>query len=129
MLLIDRVDFLRIRAAVMIKDEIGVNLQPIFVRGLDKIEQLNLETEPGRHAAFLIEIAEVVVIVRIVAHRFPVGRFVRRREPQRSETGARDRREFRFDQAPPLMLAIFPSGTVPIKDLQDDTHNRRFFSA
>ena len=115
--LIDRVSFLRIRAAVMIKDEVGVDLQAIFVGGLDKVEQLNPETEPGRCAAFLIEIAEVVVIVRIVTHGFPVGRLVRGREPERGEAGARDISEFRFDQAPPLMLAIFPSGTVPIKAL------------
>ena len=124
LLLIDWVSLLGIRAAVMIKDEIGVNLQPILVRGLDKIEQLNPETEPSRRAALLIEITEVVVIVRIVTHRFPVGRLVRRREPQCCETGARDISEFRFDQAPPLMLAIFPSGAVPVKALQNDTHGQ-----
>jgi hypothetical protein len=34
-----------------------------------------------------------------------------------------DRRQFRFDEAPPLVFAVFRKGTIPIKRLQHYTHN------
>src|SRR4029453_18156323 len=98
------------------------------VRRLNEVEQVGLGTEPRRHAAFLIEFAEIVVIVRIVAHRFPAGCLVCRRKPQRRETCLRNDWQFRFDEGPPLVFAIFRSWTIPIKCLQHHTHNSPSFS-
>jgi hypothetical protein len=125
---VDRVWFLRISAAVVIENEVGVHLKSKSMRRLDEIEQVGLGTEPRRHAAFLIELAEIVIIVRIVAHRFPAGRLICRRKPQRGEAGLRDRRQFRFDEAPPLVFAVVRLRTIPIKRLQHHTHNSPSFS-
>src|SRR6476659_11141208 len=61
---VDWIWFLCVSAAVVIEHEIGVHLQSQRVRRLDEIEQLGLGTEPRRHAAFLIKLAEIVIIVR-----------------------------------------------------------------
>ena len=45
----------------MIEYEIGVHLQPECVSRLDQVEQFCFGTEPRRHAAFLIELAQVIV--------------------------------------------------------------------
>ena len=78
----------------MIEYQIGIHLQPECVSRLDQVEQFCFGTEPRRHAAFLIELAQVIEVVGIVAHRFPSGGFVCGRKPQRSETGFRDGRQF-----------------------------------
>src|SRR2546423_2915502 len=92
------------------------------MRRLDEVEQLGLGAEPRRHAAFLVKLAEIVVIVWVVTHRFPVGGLVRRRHPQGSEASFGNRRQFRSHEAPPGVLAIFRSRTIPIKALQHHTH-------
>jgi len=97
------------------------------VSGFDKIEQFGFGTEPRRDAAFLIKLAEIVVIVRVVAHRFPPGCFVCWWKPQGCETRLRDNRQFRFEERPPRVLVIFHLGTIPIKGLQHDTHNSPSF--
>lgn len=112
----------------MIENEVCVHLQSRHVSGFDQIEQLRLGSEPRRHAAFLIELAKIVIIVRVVTHRFPVGCLVRRRKPQCGETGSRDRRQFRLDEAPTLVFAVFRLRTIPIKRLQHHTHNSPSFS-
>ena len=120
---VNRIWFLRVSAAVVIKHEVGVHLQVKRVRRLDEIEEVGLGTEPRRHTAFLIKLAEVVIIVRVVAHRFPAGCLVCRRKPQGGKTSLRDGRQFRFDDAPPLVFAVFRLRTIPIKRLQHYTHN------
>src|SRR4029077_6986941 len=89
---VDRIWFLRVSAAIVIEHEIGVHLQSQRVRRLDEIEEVGLRTEPRWYAALLIKLAEIVIIVRVVAHRFPAGCLVCRRKPQGGETGLRDRR-------------------------------------
>src|SRR5262249_46127183 len=98
------------------------------MRRVDEIEQLGFGTEPRRDAAFLIKLAEIVIIVWIVAHRLPAGCLVCRREPQCGETCLRDRRQFGFYETPPLVFPIFRLGTIPIKSLQHHTHNSPSFS-
>src|SRR6186997_2887065 len=112
---VDWIWFLRVSAAVVIEHEIGVHLQSQCVRRLDDIEQVGLGTEPRQHAAFLVKLAEIVIIVRVVAHRFPAGGLICRWKPQGGETSLRDCRQLRFDKAPPLVFAVFRLGTIPIK--------------
>jgi len=71
----------------MIEYQIGIHLQPEYVGRLDKVEQFSFGPEPRRHAAFLIEFAEVIVVIGIVTHRFPSGGFVCGWKPQCSEPG------------------------------------------
>jgi len=61
------------------------------------------------------------------SHRFPARCLVRWRKPQRGETRVRDRGEFRFNEAPPLVFAVFRLRTIPIKRLQHHTHNSPSF--
>src|SRR6266498_5742380 len=106
----------------MIEYQVCINLQSESVSRLDQVEQFGFGTEPRRHAAFLIEFTQIVLIVGIVAHRFPPRRLVRGWKPQRGEASLRNRGQFGFDVSPPLVLAIFYLRTIPIKRLQHDTH-------
>src|SRR5215471_1033524 len=89
----------------------------------DKIEKVGFGTEPRWDASFLVELAQVIIIVRVVAHRFPARRLVCRRKPKGSETCLCDGWQFRFNESPPLMFAVLCLGTIPIKCLQHHTHN------
>ena len=113
----------------MIEYEICIGFQSQRVRRLDEVEQVGLGTEPRRHAVFLIKLAEIVVIVWVVAHRFPARCLVCRRKPQRGKTCLRNDWQSRFDEAPPLVFEIFRYWTIPIKCLQHHTHNSPSFSA
>src|SRR4029453_5475883 len=101
----------------MIEYKVCINLQSESVSRLVQVEQFGFGTEPCRHAAFLIELAKVVVIVGIVAHRFPSGGFVCGRKPQRCEARLSNRGQFGFYIRPPLMVSILYLGDNPNKTL------------
>ena len=61
----------------MVDHVIGIDLQIGAVRGGDQALQLFARAEPGRDRTFLVELAEVEKIIRVVTHRGIAGGLVR----------------------------------------------------
>ena len=79
----ERIDFALVSAGVVIDDHIRDQTQPGAVRRFDEVQQLLLGSEPGRNGTLLVELAQIIVIVRVIAHRRPTlgGGLMDRREP------------------------------------------------
>jgi len=108
----------------MVDHVIGIELQIGAVRGGDQALQLFARAEPGRDRTFLVELAEVEKIIRVVAHRGIAGGLVRGRQPQRGEPGGGQPRHLGLDVLPPLERLALDRRAVPVKRLHHDAHGR-----
>src|SRR5580704_9941797 len=121
---IDGVHLLRVPAAIVVEHEVSIDLHVCRVRGIDQRRQLSLIAEPGFGAALLIEVAEIVVIVRVIAHRGPaeIRSLVRGRQPESSKSGLLELGNFCGNEVPPRPVLLLLLRTVPVEGLKQDSH-------
>src|SRR3990172_883331 len=84
----DGIDLLGVRSAIVIEDYIRDQTQAVAVRRFDETQQFSPGPEPGWDTSLLVELAEVIIIVRVIAHRRPtqIRGFMPRWKPKRGES-------------------------------------------
>ena len=115
LLAVDRVDLFLVGAGVVVDHHVGIEPDAMRVRLRDQRFQLRPVAVPGLGSALLVEVAQVEVVVGVVAHRGVAGRLVDRRQPQRVEAGLAQVFNLLGDEVPPLVFLFLVPGSSPSK--------------
>jgi len=110
-----RIRLLGVGTRIVVQHHVGIHLQLVVVRGLDQLQQRCLAAEPGGGIAFLVELAEIEIVVGIVAHGVPLGRLRTRRQPQRRKAIVSDSRQLAALQKDVCFLGLKSDALVPVR--------------
>ncbi len=81
-LAINRIELRCIAARIVVDNYVSIDLHTCGMRASDELHEFAFVAKPRLGSALLTEIAEVVKIIRVVAHRLSLGRFVCRWQPE-----------------------------------------------
>src|SRR6266576_1197717 len=70
---INGIQFLPIAAGIVVENHVRIYLERVLVSSTYEIQQVLPGSKPGLSPAFLVELAEIEVVIGVISHGIPLG--------------------------------------------------------